>query len=291
MRLPTRQIVLEGCDLSGKTTFYSDFHKSTKFKYDIRDRGPLSRLVYSQMYDRDFSSEVSRSNSFLDDLNNVVVFLSPEWDLISGRFKQRGDDMHNDASLCETWRLFDSMSRNLSKHPSVIRVSETPDPRHIHDLVLGREQVTTSKIAEYAQLALESTGRNESLDMQFEIVVSPDDDPGPESLLVPGEEKYYAELRDSLVGKIRSEIDENKQASTSRRFVTTNDSCISYVRFIHRDFSDSVDLVCRSTNIPKNLKIDLDAIIHSAFQAQDQATGSRRNITIRVKLNCAHIIP
>lgn len=291
MRLPTKQIVLEGCDLSGKTTFYSDFHKETRFEYDVRDRGPISRVVYSQLYGRDHIHEHTAANRFLDDLNNVVIFLSPAWNLVSSRFDQRGDEMHDRESLQKTWQSFRSIATGLEHHPSVIRFDDIPDPVIARDIIRSRESITTAKIAEYAQRALESTARNESLNMQFEIIVADSDDPGPGSLLVPGEEKYYTDLRNDLISRIRSEIDINDQTSTSRRFVTTNASCISYVRFIHREDEDVLDLVCRSTNIPKNLKTDLDAIIHIAFQAQEQAQCPRRNISLRVKLNCAHIIP
>jgi hypothetical protein len=291
MRLPTRQIVLEGCDLSGKTTFYSEFHRETGFEYDVRDRGPISRLVYSRLYDRNPVHESVQTNRFLDDLNNVVIMLSPGWNLISSRFETRGDEMHNLDSLRKTWESFKSISDGLKNHPSILCFESSPDADLARDLVRSRESVTTAKIADYVQRSLASTGRNESLNTQFEIVASPDDDLGPDTLQVPGEEEYYADLRNSMLQKVENEIKLNGQSETSRRFVTTNDSCVSYLRFIHRDDCDTVDLVCRSTNVPKNLKTDLDAIIHIAFQAQRLAGLEKRNITFRVKLNCAHIIP
>lgn len=290
MRLVTRQVVLEGSDLSGKTTFYRDFHRATNFGYDIRDRGHISRAVYPKIFGRDNSHEKGELHKFLDDLNNVVVFLAPSWSTVSARFASRGDEMHNIGSLQRTWEEFNTQSLALQDHPSVIVCRENPDPETIRDVIMSREGVTSKKIAEYVEKSLTSTGRNESLDTRFELVLSPLDDPGPAALVVPGEEEYYTSLGRDLLDRIDSEI-LGGQTSSSRRFVATNPSCISYMRFIHRDDQDVFDVVCRSTNVPKNLKIDLDALIHLAFRAQAKSGSDNRNIKMRVNLNCAHIVP
>jgi hypothetical protein len=290
MRLVTKQVVLEGCDLSGKTTFYRDFHKATDFRYDIRDRGHLSRAVYPKIFGRDDSHEKGDLNRFLDDLNNVVVLLAPGWNTVTARFASRGDEMHNLDTLRRTWEEFNSHAMALRDHPSVIVCRELPDPEAVRDVIISREAVTTKRIAEYAEMSLSTTGRNESIDTQFEVILSPVDDPGPDSLRVSGEEEYYSSIESDLMNRIVNEM-ASGQSAASRRFVTANSSCISYVRFIHRDEQDVLDVVCRSTNIPKNLKIDLDALVHLGFKTQILAGLKNRNIKMRVKLNCAHIVP
>jgi hypothetical protein len=290
MRLVTRQVVLEGCDLSGKSTLYRDFHKATDFRYDVRDRGAISRSVYPVVFGRDDSHEKGELHRFLDDLNNVVVFLAPNWSTVTARFASRGDEMHNLDTLRRTWEEFNSRALALRDHPSVIVCREIPDPEAIRDVIMSREGVTSKKIAEYVETSLMSTGRNESLDTRFEVIVSPHDDPGPAALLVEGEEEYYSSIESDLMNRISSEI-EGGQSVLSRRFVTANPSCISYARFIHRDNHDLMDIVCRSTNVPKNLRIDLDALIHLGFKAQRIAGLETRNIKMRVNLNCAHIVP
>lgn len=290
MRLPTRQVVLEGCDLSGKSTLYSQLHKATDFRYDIRDRGHISRTVYPKIFGRDNRHEAGELNRFLDDLNNVVVFLAPDWNTITARFASRGDEMHNHGSLRSTWEEFNTLSLALQDHPSVISCKGLPDPEAIRDVIQGREFITTQKIADYATRALNSTQRNESLDMKFEIVISPSDDPGPKSMMVPGEEKYYAQIHDELLDRIEKEMS-GGQTANSRRFVSSNPSCVSYVRFIHREDQDVLDVVCRSTNVPKNLKIDLDSLIHLGFRAQAKSGINNRDIRMKVSLNCAHIFP
>jgi len=290
MRLPTRQIVLEGCDLSGKSTFYGQLHRATNFRYDIRDRGHISRAVYPKIFGRDNSHEAGELYRFLDDLNNVVVFLAPEWSTVAARFESRGDEMHDPGSLRNTWDEFNALSLALRDHPSVLVCQEVPDPEIVRDVIHSREFVNSAKIAEYVERSLNSTRRNESLDTQFEIIVGIGDDPGPSSLLIAGEEEYYSGIYDDLIGRIEKEI-AGGQNSESRRFVTTNPSCISYARFIHRAEQDVFDVVCRSTNVPKNLKVDLDALVHLAFRAQARSGTSNRDIKMRIRLNCAHIVP
>lgn len=290
MRLPTRQIVLEGCDLSGKSTFYGQLHKVTNFRYDIRDRGHISRVIYPKIFGRDNTHESGELHRFLDDLNNVVVFLAPEWTTVSARFAARGDEMHDIGSLRTTWEAFNTQSLALRDHPSVITCKGIPDPEAIRDIVHGREFVSTKKIAKYVEDALSSTGRNESLDIRFEVIASPTDDPGADALNVAGEEEYYSQINDDLMRRISYELSSG-QTAESRRFVTSNSSCISYVRFVHRDEHDVLDIVCRSTNVPKNLKIDLDALIHLGFKAQREIGINERDIRVKVSLNCAHIIP
>jgi hypothetical protein len=289
MKMPTRQVVLEGCDLTGKSTLYSKLHKATKFRYDIRDRGRLSRVVYSTMYDRNLSHETAEFYRFLDDLNNRIVLLSLPWDLVSARYDVRGDELHDRGSLLRTWNEFNGHVLALTGHPSLLIRGSEADPSEIAVTIDASETVTTAEVADRACRALESTGRNESLDLHFELLVDPEDDPGPSSLEVPGEEAYYESIHKELLERVESEIS-GGQSETSRRFVAANPSCITYVRFIRRSDSDVVDLICRSTNVPKNLKIDLDAIIHSCFKVQD-ILGHRQRFTLRVRLHCAHIVP
>ena len=290
MRLVTRQVILEGCDLSGKTTFYNDFHRATGFHYDVRDRGPISREVYPQVFNRDNSHERGELHRFLDDLNNVIVLLMPDWSTVAARFASRGDMMHNPGTLRRTWEEFNRRSLALQNHPSVIVCRENPDPEIIRDVISSREAVTTKRLSEYVERSLTSTGRNESLDSRFDLVLFPSDDPGSAALQVAGEEEYYSALERDFLERIRAEVSQG-QTATSRRFVATNPSCISYVRFIHRHDADFLDVTCRSTNVPKNLKIDLDALIHLGFRAQSELGISSRSIKMRVSLNCAHIVP
>ena len=79
------QIILEGPDLSGKTTLYEKIHDATQYRWNIQDRSSLSMLVYSKLYGRDEFPHVEALNSELNNLNNFMILLLPDWKIISKR--------------------------------------------------------------------------------------------------------------------------------------------------------------------------------------------------------------
>lgn len=64
-------IFIEGQDRSGKTSLIRPIFQKTGMIHNVIDRGPLSNLVYSTMYDRDVDL-----NAYVDLLNNdrIVTF-------------------------------------------------------------------------------------------------------------------------------------------------------------------------------------------------------------------------
>lgn len=290
MRLQTKTITLEGCDLAGKSTFYAQLHKATNFSYDIRDRGMLSRAVYPKIFGRDNRHEWEGVLRTLDDLNEVFVILAPEWDVVAARFASRGDEMHNLVTLRRTWEEFNTLALALQDHPSVLVCRDVPSVGDVVGFLRSRELVTTGGIADIVTRSLSATGRNESLDTRFVAIFGAGDNPGTNCMIVKGEEEYYTAIEKDLIDRIVNERSSGQQP-TSRRFVTTNSSCMSYLRFIHREQKDVLDVVFRSTNVPKNLKIDLDFAIYAALRAQTAAGVNSREIEMRVHLNCAHIVP
>ena len=58
MRFPTQQLVLEGPDLSGKTTLYNMLHKATGYRWNIQDRSSLSMVVFAKLYNREAFEEI-----------------------------------------------------------------------------------------------------------------------------------------------------------------------------------------------------------------------------------------
>ena len=61
-RFPINQLILEGPDLAGKTSFYERIHKISGYRWNIQDRSALSMLIYAKLYNRDTFIEVERLN-------------------------------------------------------------------------------------------------------------------------------------------------------------------------------------------------------------------------------------
>ena len=60
---PVNQIVIEGPDLSGKTTLYQNLHDMTNYRWNIQDRSALSMLTHAKQYGRNEFSHIEQLRS------------------------------------------------------------------------------------------------------------------------------------------------------------------------------------------------------------------------------------
>ena len=84
---PIEKIILEGPDLSGKTTLYKQMHNLSNYRWNIQDRSSLSMVVYARLYDRPDFYHVESLKQELNNLNNIMVILLPSWSVIADRFR------------------------------------------------------------------------------------------------------------------------------------------------------------------------------------------------------------
>ena len=49
----TQNVICEGPDLAGKTSFIQEVHKKTNYRWNVIDRSALSHVIYAKFYDRD----------------------------------------------------------------------------------------------------------------------------------------------------------------------------------------------------------------------------------------------
>ena len=162
MKNPINKIILEGPDLSGKTTLYNRLHRATDFKWNIQDRSALSMLVYAKLYNRPEFMHVERLNSEINNLNNQIVILLPDWEVIVNRFYQRGDELQNFVSLKKVYDLFSEAAEEISSLPNVTVLTNEVDDFMINALIDGYHAVENSSFASMADRCLiaASTGKN-----------------------------------------------------------------------------------------------------------------------------------
>ena len=101
MRIPVNYVLLEGTDLSGKTTLYNNIHRETRFEWNIQDRSALSMLCYARQYGRDPSPWRDQLRDEINNLNNRHVVLMPDMDIILRRLQDRGDEFQDAKSILE----------------------------------------------------------------------------------------------------------------------------------------------------------------------------------------------
>lgn len=298
-RLPINQLILEGPDLAGKTSFYERIHKATGYRWNIQDRSALSMLIYAKFYNRDTFIEVERLNKEIKDLNNRFVILIPPWDEVARRFTERGDEIQNLVSLKKLYDLFAEASEEFERYPNVIVIRSADTLSYVDQVVkdlIGSEMTTVKGVSEYvnsfaaASEDLEASHINLTMydDGKFKFL--------NESVLnYEPEQEYYADILAQTLGKLEKELTGKneygrKEDIKSRRFVYANDSCISFAQFTVRNSMLDAHFVFRSSNTKDTLNYDIQFLYYACSKVYQQLGLSNFNVRIRINFNSAHII-
>lgn len=107
-------IVIEGCDLTGKTTLKNDLNKLSNHRWNVIDRSHLTCVIYGMLYKRDnIPTYLKGLEKYQDDMKNIIIVLHPSWEEIERRYAIRGDEIQNLNSLKEIYFLYDYAINNL----------------------------------------------------------------------------------------------------------------------------------------------------------------------------------
>jgi len=298
-RFPINQLILEGPDLAGKTSFYKALHAKSGYRWNIQDRSALSMLIYAKLYDRDTFVEVERLNCELKNLNNVYVILLPPWDEIGRRFNDRGDEIQNLASLRKLYNLFVEAAHELESYPNVIVIRSAEGLSWINNVIkdlIGIEMMLPDNISHYVfDFAKASEGLEASPislafydDGKFKHI-------NDTVLDYQKEKEYYQSILNAVEDKINNEMSGDNEYSrlettTSRRFVYSGNSCISFAQFLVRNSILDCNFVLRSSDVQNTLKYDLNFLYLLCERVYKQLKLKDLTCRIRVNVNSAHII-
>jgi len=116
-----------------------------------------------------------------------------------------------------------------------------------------------------------------------------------DSMLHEKEAKYYEKIYSKLHLKIDREIrGENEYSRSedymSRRFVYSDDSCISFIQFAIRDRIMDFNTVIRSSDVKNIFPHDLKFLYYLASTCYDKFKMHVDSARLRFNLNSAHII-
>lgn len=295
-QFPIRYVIVEGPDLSGKTTFIRQLHKATGFNYNIQDRSCLSMLCYARQYSRDTEAQKQFLREELSDLNNFFVILLPSEEVLLDRLAFRGDEFQNATSVVTLRKLF---------------AEEVDKIQHMPNVLVIRNIASAEQLAEYVGHRLRSYERTSPADagimtsswvsgdkfteeqLKFKFIVGPE---YSDSTILndPHEGDYYRNILTKCCDIIRAEIDGRNpygkpQDKTSRRFYYSSDSCISSIHFMPRDGYLKVFCTLRSTDVRKNGSIDTRFLAHLSSHVSRAFAWQVKNIQIYVNFNSAHV--
>jgi hypothetical protein len=297
----TDNVILEGPDLAGKTTLYNEIHSATDYKWNIHDRSALSMLVYARLYNRDISKWRRKLWSELSNLNNRIVLLRPSWDTLVRRYEQRGDDIQDLTSLKRVYRIFQEEGDELLGLPTVVSPPEDLKWDKLTSYCCseldGLETVLPTQVGQIVKNFVEASPTDEVTPLQFTLTDQwPFPLADPNIMNDPDESKYYNNIASGVMSNIEREQSGDNEYSipqdlSTRRFIFTQDTCISLVHTMFRDGVLNVYTVCRSSDVVNTFASDvrflhyLSAMIHMKL-----SLSSSIPIRLHVRMHSAHVV-
>lgn len=298
---PINKIILEGCDLSGKTTLYNEIHKTSQFKWNIDDRSGISMCVYSKLYGRNDFYHRQNLHLEMSNLNNHFVLLYPEIHTIQERFLSRGDEAQDIASLNDLHILFGKEFKKYCMLPNfhTFQTGESSEQaREITRRLRSLEQITPENIGNYVKEFVKFQPRKESTTTTFHFYDDGNFKLAREDILsTPGEEEYYRSIRKKFLSKIKNEIKGNnqynrKETPASRRFVFAGEECISFIQAVFRDDLLDIHTVFRSSDTENKTPTDIQ-LIHLLGKDVYNILGlkpGQHKVRFRFNINSAHVL-
>lgn len=291
-------INIEGPDCSGKTTLYNSLHKKTNFRYNIQDRSCMSMFVYSKMYERKDSS--IWFDKILDDLkrlDTLYILLLPTEKTILDRLETRGDEFQDKDSILKVRSYFRNIAKmGFGSYPNVLVLEEDDLEENVNKALQFIDSLNEMPGQELIKSLVFNSGRNELIDVQCKERVDKSN-LDYTVLNFPQEKEYYEKIEEKFFNKIFREftgLNEYNQAQKhdSRRFVYTDDSCISIIHILWRQNKLNMSVTLRSSNVSKTLWADYEFLkILSVKTAKEMSLSEDCDIDLTVNIRSAHIVP
>lgn len=300
-RTPINQITLEGPDLSGKTTLYQKLHEKSGYHWNIQDRSSLSMIVYARLYGRSDYFHVESLKRELSNLNNIMILLLPEWSVIAERFQKRGDEIQNLVSLKKVYDLFSEAADEFENYPNVILIKSEIDDNMVsvivHNLRSHFERKPYHEYAEFFKVAAASSENLEKIGLSLTHYAADFDDVSEEMLCYEKEKVYYDKIRRKLLKKIDDELAGaneygREETCESRRFIYTDDSCLSLCHFMLRNEFLHGEFYLRSSETKETLQYDMNfikSLTRDVFSRLSELSEIKM-CKIELKIGSGHII-
>lgn len=292
-------INIEGPDCSGKTTLFNSLHKKTNFKYNIQDRSCMSMYVYSKIYERDNTDLwFKKIQEDLNRLDTLYIILLPTEETILKRLAKRGDDFQDEKSILKVRSHFRNISKiGFGNYPNVLVLE---DKENLEDKVRlcieFIDKLNRINSGELIKQLVVNSGHNEIINVQCkeEVNINSLD---YEVLNFPEEKEYYENITERIENKIFKEFTglnsiNVPQDHSSRRFIFTGNSCISFVHALFREERLDVSVTLRSSNVVRTLWADYEFIkILSTKIADSMRLDKTIPIDLTINIRSAHIVP
>jgi thymidylate kinase len=291
-------INIEGPDCSGKTTLYNKLHKATNFKYNIQDRSCMSMFVYAKMYEReDASLWFDKILEDLKRLDTLYILLLPTEETILNRLAIRGDEFQNKDSILKVRSHFRNIAKmGFGSYPNVLVLEEDDLENNLTKSLQFIDSLNEIPGQELIKSLVFNSGRNELIDVQCKEQVDRKN-LDYTVLNFPQEKEYYKKIEQEITSTLFKEFAGlnqygKPQKHDSRRFIYTDNSCISMIHALWRNNTLNVSVTLRSSNVSKTLWADFEFLkILSVKIADEMSLPENCEINLTVNIRSAHIVP
>ena len=290
-------ICLEGPDCSGKTTLFNNIHKETNYRYNIQDRSCFSMYVFASMYNRDKDFWYDKLIEDIKRLDTLYVLLLPPKEEVVRRIKKRGDNIQDENTIVEVWDEFNSNARKIfsDNFCNFMIIDATNKMESVAKVLSRLDYLNKEKGSNLIKNLVVESKKNELIDVSCTTYIDKND-LYVTALYFEEEEEYYKKITNSFLTKISKEFiglnEYNKpQKHDSRRFIYTDDSCISMIHLLFRNNIVDFNVVMRSSNVVRTLWADYEFLKILACQTIEELNLEDKEIRMKLNIRSAHIVP
>lgn len=313
MEFETLKVCIDGVDCSGKTTLWNAIHKASGYRWKLEDRSFVTMVVYARHHERkkaaDYHRQLIRD---LNNLNNKYVLINPSWNTIEERFNVRGDDLHSLEDLKKIHAHYADIIKEVEKFPNVYVIDSSEDAQEtakkISTWLDNQENSSIDKVVDLVRQHASNSKNLETSPLNFSFVINgnfPEDQPQIlDSKWVksrfPAIKEATVEEFNEMVHKFSKTLDDelkginiyNKpQDLSSRRFIFTQDACVSFVQTMFRDGMMKFYVTCRSSHVVNVFPADIRLLYHMCKIAHQKLDLSKdTKVLFEFTLNSAHIV-
>ena len=315
MELETLKVCIDGVDCSGKTTLWNTLHKISDYRWKLEDRSFVTMTVYARHHGRAKKTDYHRQLiADLSNLNHKYILLHPSWDVIEQRFNERGDDLHSLDALKAIHKIYGDIVNEVRGFPNVLVLDGVDTPQQMasnaHEWILSQDRTDLDGLVSIIQKRCDAAPCREVSPLRFSFV---EDGTFPQ---LPGEilnpdwvsehfphvkpatvhefqemvRTFEVTLDDELAGR---NIYNRPEGPGSRRWVFTQQACVSFIQVMLRDNMLKFYVTCRSSHVHNVFPADIRLMYYMAHLAAQKLkpwVNDKTRIYFDFTLNSAHSV-
>jgi len=233
-------------------------------------------------------------------MNNKLVILLPEFDVIQARYEARGDEIQSLENIKVLHAEFTNYAERLERLPNVLVIRDTTHSiaKKVAKDFASTETASLDEISKMVFDYASSSNGYEASPLCFTIY---DDGKFLEAdanvMEYEPEKEYYERILSALTQTIQNELAGKNpynrvETAYSRRFIYTDDTCISLIHASYRENILDMHFVLRSSEVAETFRYDLKFLYYLASSVflSLGLNNLKDSVRMRFNLNSAHIL-